>query len=664
MEPIDGQGPAARQYELLGLLGEGGFGAVYLARFLGEGGFEKLVAVKVLNAELEDMVEIARRLRDEARILGLLRHRAIVGVDRLTRLDGRWAVVMEYVVGEDLSQVVRRGRVPTGPALEIIAEVASALNVAWHMEGPNGQPLRLLHRDLKPANIRLTPDGDVKVLDFGVARAEFDTREAATRSVAFGTPSYMPPERLDLLPDGPEGDIYALGVVLFELLTQTRLPQTSANPKRHERVLDEASQGLRAIDVPAQVLQLVLQCLAYAPEARPKAGDLETSAVRLSRALGDDPLRYWAQRGVARGGHGHEPIGGSLSGVVLTEEPPSLLTAWERPVARPQLPRTPTPSLVPAKTGAREHTPTLPLVVSPPALPSRVSLSQLESPARPLKSPLELGEDDLPPTRLMPRAPPSPTPEAPTPALPAVSPAAPSWARPSLEPVKEAPAPSSTPAAAPAPSLTAPPPPMEVKPLGPTPRSASGRGARSTPEPAPRRDRRAVPIPQAAPPPRSRAVLLGAVLISVVIGGVALAFERLGARPPQPVVEAPVVVETPVVVEVEQAPVVAVASDAPKAPLVEPDQAMPSEQEKKPAPTKPKTPNVRFTGDARSVVLQYEELSFALSDKAVVVPPNRYSVLAAFGSGELTTVGSVVLKPGDVLTLDCVSLYRRCDELR
>ncbi|MBK7756169.1 MAG: serine/threonine protein kinase [Deltaproteobacteria bacterium] len=289
MEPIIGQGSPARQYELLGLLGEGGFGAVYLARFLGEGGFEKLVAVKVLNADLEDMVEIARRLRDEARILGLLRHRSIVGVDRLTRLDGRWAVVMEYVVGEDLAQLVRRGRVPTGPALEIIADVASALHAAWHMVGPNGQPLHLLHRDLKPANIRLTPDGDVKVLDFGVARAEFDTREAATRSVAFGTPSYMPPERLDLMPDGPEGDIYALGVVLFELLTQARLPQTSANPKRHDRVLSEADQRLRALDVPPQALELVLHCMAYEPEARPRAQDLEARAVRLSRALGEDP---------------------------------------------------------------------------------------------------------------------------------------------------------------------------------------------------------------------------------------------------------------------------------------------------------------------------------------------------------------------------------------
>ncbi|MCK6518277.1 serine/threonine protein kinase, partial [Myxococcota bacterium] len=357
MEPVGGQGTPSRQYELLGLLGEGGFGAVYLARFLGEGGFEKLVAVKVLNADLEDMVEIARRLRDEARILGLLRHRSIVGVDRLTKLDGRWAVVMEYVVGEDLAQLVRRDRVPTGPALEIIADVASALHAAWHMIGPNGQPLHLLHRDLKPANIRITPDGDVKVLDFGVARAEFDTREAATRSIAFGTPSYMPPERLDLMPDGPEGDIYALGVVLFELVTQERLPQTSANPKRHDRVLSEAQERLRALNIPPQVLQLVLDCMAYEPEARPNARDLEARAVRLSRVLGEDPLRTWAQRGVAREGHGYAPIGGSLSGVVLTEEPPSLLTAWERPAARPQLARTPTPSLVPARTGVCERTP-------------------------------------------------------------------------------------------------------------------------------------------------------------------------------------------------------------------------------------------------------------------------------------------------------------------
>lgn len=738
MEPVGGQGTPSRQYELLGLLGEGGFGAVYLARFLGEGGFEKLVAVKVLNADLEDMVEIARRLRDEARILGLLRHRSIVGVDRLTKLDGRWAVVMEYVVGEDLAQLVRRDRVPTGPALEIIADVASALHAAWHMIGPNGQPLHLLHRDLKPANIRITPDGDVKVLDFGVARAEFDTREAATRSIAFGTPSYMPPERLDLMPDGPEGDIYALGVVLFELVTQERLPQTSANPKRHDRVLSEAQERLRALNIPPQVLQLVLDCMAYEPEARPNARDLEARAVRLSRVLGEDPLRTWAQRGVAREGHGYAPIGGSLSGVVLTEEPPSLLTAWERPAARPQLARTPTPSLVPARTGVCERTPpplaAPPLAFSPPILANRVPSPLVEgqtarAPACFPDGPL----DDPEATRVFPRAPATPSPAAPlglaqrapsfgapaptssgslknipsppplrmTPPSPGPSLGAPAQASPPLN------RPSLSGAAAPAVSPAPPPSPVlaKVAPSGAqpspgvvlqakqSPRSAGaapgglgvkaapsgaqpspgvvqpqtalGRGFSSTPEPPAYREHRSSPAAKAQPvsPPRSRALALGAALFGVVLGGIGVAYHYLGAAEAE--VEAPLVEEAPTVVEPtvpEPAPIPGPTVPDPGMPVVEvPTVNTPIvEPPKEPVSPKPKKATIRFVGDARSVVLQLDADPWALSNEAIVVPPGKYEIQAAFGTKGLAAAGWVTVKPGEVVTLECLARYGRC----
>jgi serine/threonine protein kinase len=706
MEPIGGPGPPARQYELLGLLGEGGFGAVYLARFLGEGGFEKLVAVKVLNADLEDMVEIARRLRDEARILGLLRHRSIVGVDRLTRLDGRWAVVMEYVVGEDLAQLVRRGRVPTGPALEIIADVASALHAAWHMLGPNGQPLRLLHRDLKPANIRLTPDGDVKVLDFGVARAEFDTREAATRSVAFGTPSYMPPERLDLMPDGPEGDIYALGVVLFELLTQTRLPQTSANPKRHDRVLDEAHQRLRALDVPPQARQLVLDCMAYEPEARPSAGDLEVLAVRLSRALGEDPLRTWARRGITRDGHGYAPIGGSLSGVVLTEEPPSLLTAWERPAARPQPARTPTPSLVPARTEVHDRTPP-PVVDAPPLLANRASLPLVEgqtapapvnapdatraSPKAPASPPAPFGPPPWPASPPNPQSPPPPqrSPPSPAPALssppPKTSPApqppgppvlspppspaplkgAPSGAQPSpaaVSPVKPSP-PSSAPAA-----------PVKAAPSGaqasPGVRPPSARGQSAPPGPLPHRDRGGSPAmtAQTAGPPRSRAAILGAVLCGVVFGGILLAYQRLGVEDAvdvAPVEEATQPPVDPGPPENQGPPVDPRPPENPGPPENPRPPVDPRPPEPPPPPPtktpKTKNPTARATGDATSVVLRHNPDVFDVGGAPVSVPPNDYEILASFDGASLLLAGRVTLKAGDVVILECLVKFRKCE---
>lgn len=289
-----------RRYEILNVLGVGGFGTVYRARFVGEGGFSKEVALKVLKPDMEGVADVAQRLRDEARVLGLLRHRAIVQVDRLTQLDGRWTVVMEYIEGQDLSKLIRLGPLPPGPALEITAEVAGALHAANTRPGPNGQPLRLVHRDLKPSNIRLTTYGEVKVLDFGIARAEFEAREALTRSLSFGTPDYMSPERLDHQGDTPAGDVYALGLVLLEMVVGRRLGRSSANAERHAIRMDEARFMLNEAKVPEALGNLVMECLAYSPAQRPSADDLERRCLALSRELGPMPLRAWAEEAMAR----------------------------------------------------------------------------------------------------------------------------------------------------------------------------------------------------------------------------------------------------------------------------------------------------------------------------------------------------------------------------
>ncbi|MBK9366757.1 MAG: protein kinase [Deltaproteobacteria bacterium] len=512
--------------------------------------------------------------------------------------------------------------------------------------------------------------------------------------MAFGTPSYMPPERLDLMPDGPEGDIYALGVVLFELLTQARLPQTSANPKRHDRVLNEADQRLRALDVPPQVLELVLHCMAYEPEARPKAQDLEAQAVRMSRALGEDPLRTWAQRGVARAGHGYAPIDGSLSGVVLTEEPPSLLTAWERPAARPPLARTPTPSLVPARTKLHDRTPTPPVappvMVFPPALVNRPALPLVEAQtARAPASFPELPRAEAEPTRVFPRAPappsppspaatfgvapraslsgiPAPAPEVspinsphppplrmgpPSPAPPPAPPlakGAPSGAQPSPEvrpPLKQSPQ-----SAAPAAPLKATTSGAQPSPDA-RPPSALPRGQRSTPEPLPHRERGG-----------SRALVLGAVLCGVVFGGILLAVQRLGAEEAEveevaPAQEAPGVELGPPEPVVEPAP--------PEPDPVEPERdpaenLKPPPPPREPPPPKSKNPTARATGDAISVVLRHGENVFKVGAKAITVPPNDYEILASFDGGPLLLAGRVTLKSGDVVTLECLIKYRRC----
>ena len=120
-----------KRYRILETLGKGAFGTVYRAEVLGAGDFKKQVALKVLDYQGEAPEEIQLRFRDEARILGLIRHRAVVGVDSLAELETGWAVVMEYVHGVNVSAVVKYGLPPARVVVSIVEEVASALHAAW-----------------------------------------------------------------------------------------------------------------------------------------------------------------------------------------------------------------------------------------------------------------------------------------------------------------------------------------------------------------------------------------------------------------------------------------------------------------------------------------------------------------------------------------------------
>jgi serine/threonine-protein kinase len=286
--------PDGQRYELLGELGRGGFGTVYKARAHGEGGFYKTVALKVLNAEIAEEPGFAERLRDEARVLGMLQHRAIVRVHDLIRLDGSWTIVMELVTGVDIKHLVGAGPMPPGPALEVVEEVASALDTVFSAPGPDGAPVHLIHRDIKPSNIRLTPAGEVKVLDFGVARAEFQHRESQTRSLFFGSIGYMAPERIDGI-DTHRGDVYSLGSVLVEMISGEPVGRTSAHPERHEGVRTAALGRLWARCPDRELYELAARCLAYDPDARPDARELARTVRHLRSRHREPWLRDWAE---------------------------------------------------------------------------------------------------------------------------------------------------------------------------------------------------------------------------------------------------------------------------------------------------------------------------------------------------------------------------------
>lgn len=305
---------------MLEVLGRGGFGTVYRAELLGAGGFAKMVALKLLHPHVESDARVLGRLRDEARMLGLLRHRAIVQVDGIVQLDGRQAVVMEYVPGISLDAAVRRcGPLAPGVALRVIEEVADALAFAFEATGHGGLPLRLMHRDVKPGNIQISPTGDVKLLDFGVARADFAGREATTQSLVYGSIPYLAPERL-LRQDGPEADVFSLGATLAEVLGGRLRGGVPDSPEAHLARIAPAIE--RAGNTAVQ--ELLGAALAWEPADRPSARELARRCRQIARELPGD-LREWAEREIGAetppsGPIEHDP----LVGQVLVEQPLAL----------------------------------------------------------------------------------------------------------------------------------------------------------------------------------------------------------------------------------------------------------------------------------------------------------------------------------------------------
>lgn len=309
------KGSDARRYRMLGVIGKGGFGKVYRARLEGPEGFVKDVAVKLLSDE-HAPEEVLRRFRDESRILGLVRDRAIVGVDPPTRLAGKWAVVMEFVDGLSCSRMLsNHGVLPPRVALEITAEVARALDKLYQHPGPDGTPLRVLHRDIKPHNIQVTPAGQVKILDFGIARADFDNRESATTHHIGGTFGYIAPERLEG-DDGPECDVYSLGVVLKVFVTGKRPGKSNRELAHRSKVnlisdtgptppdlatdevpIDAAKDPSPQADDPAlaEVLALAERMTDSDPAARPTAREVEELCLELAERQPRPNLRRWAE---------------------------------------------------------------------------------------------------------------------------------------------------------------------------------------------------------------------------------------------------------------------------------------------------------------------------------------------------------------------------------
>ena len=248
-----------QRYELTERIAVGGMGEVWKAR---DRTLNRIVAAKVLREDLVgDDVSLAR-LRTEARNSGGVFHPNVALLLDYGEQAGSGFLVMEYVEGEPLSQVLTRERtLPPARLLPILRQCARALHAA-HEVG-------VVHRDVKPSNILLTPDGQVKLTDFGISLG-VDQPAMTAAGMVMGTAQYLPPELAMGRPASPAGDIYALGIVAYESLAGQR-PYTGAN--QVDIAFAHVTQPLPPLppDVPAPVARLVGQMLAKDPADRPSS---------------------------------------------------------------------------------------------------------------------------------------------------------------------------------------------------------------------------------------------------------------------------------------------------------------------------------------------------------------------------------------------------------
>jgi serine/threonine-protein kinase len=278
------------KYYLVKKLAEGGMAEIFLAKQVGVEGFEKNVVIKRMLPHLSGTSDFVSMFLDEARLAASLTHPNIVQISDLGLADGCYFICMEYLAGEDFATVLRTAKrrgehAPLNVVLRVLAEAAVGLHYAHEAVDQRGEPLNLVHRDISPSNIFVTYGGQVKVLDFGIAKAE--SRVTSTGAgVVKGKYQYMSPEQARGDTIDRRSDIFALGVSLFEALSGVRPFARDTDLAVLKAVLGSEHQPIRALrpDLPLEVEQIVNK--AMAPEAADRYPTALAFAQDIERFIG------------------------------------------------------------------------------------------------------------------------------------------------------------------------------------------------------------------------------------------------------------------------------------------------------------------------------------------------------------------------------------------
>ncbi|NMB75594.1 MAG: protein kinase [Myxococcales bacterium] len=255
-------------YVILKQLASGGMAQVYLARKTGQLGFTRPVAMKVILPQFSANKEFVKMFLDEARLAVCLNHNHIAQILDLGEVEGQYFIAMEFAHGMDLQQISKKTRklgrlLPLPYAAKIISQVAEGLYYAHTKVDDRGQALNIVHRDVSPHNILLTFEGQAKLIDFGIAKATVTFKEEE-RGVLKGKFSYMSPEQIRGLPLDSRSDIFALGIVLWEVCTGASLYRESSELLTMEAILRKPVPKPRELrgDMPPDLEAIILKALA------------------------------------------------------------------------------------------------------------------------------------------------------------------------------------------------------------------------------------------------------------------------------------------------------------------------------------------------------------------------------------------------------------------
>ncbi|KFE66604.1 serine/threonine protein kinase [Hyalangium minutum] len=275
------------KYLLLERINVGGMAEVFIAKAFGVEGFERFLAIKKILPTMAEDQEFITMFIDEARVSVQLNHANIVHIHELGKYEETYYIAMEYVAGRDLRTILERYRrrkeiMPTAQAVFVASKMCEGLDYAHRKKDARGQDLSIIHRDVSPQNILVSYEGDVKVIDFGIAKAA-NRAQKTQAGILKGKFGYMSPEQVRGMPIDRRSDIFAVGVILYEMLTGEKLFVGESDFSTLEKVRNAEVPLPRQFNpnIPAGLEKVVLKALAREPEDRYQwASDLQEDLMK------------------------------------------------------------------------------------------------------------------------------------------------------------------------------------------------------------------------------------------------------------------------------------------------------------------------------------------------------------------------------------------------